>query len=160
AMATISSVEGILPAPLDEDAENHLRSVGPPLADPIGRPETADRGRIIWPYALIVLGFHLLLPLAFVPWLFSWTGLLLVPLGTSFFCPLGIGAGFHRLLTHRSYRGPKWLEHVFAVLGVCSLQDSPARWVVVHRLHHQHSDRQPDPHSPLVNWFWGHVGWL
>src|SRR5262249_23399812 len=52
AMATISSVEGILPAPLDEDAENPLRPVGPTLADPIGRPETADRGRIIWPYAL------------------------------------------------------------------------------------------------------------
>jgi fatty-acid desaturase len=41
-----------------------------------------------------------------------------------------------------------------------SLQDSPARWVMVHRMHHQHSDKQPDPHSPLVNWFWGHVGWL
>jgi len=40
------------------------------------------------------------------------------------------------------------------------LQDSPARWVVIHRLHHQHSDEQPDPHSPMVHWFWGHVGWL
>jgi stearoyl-CoA desaturase (delta-9 desaturase) len=106
------------------------------------------------------VAFHLLLPLAFVPWLFSWTGLLLIPLGNYVFCSLGIGAGYHRLLTHRSFRCPAWLEHAFAVLGICSLQDSPARWVMIHRLHHQHSDQQEDPHSPLVSWFWGHVGWL
>jgi stearoyl-CoA desaturase (delta-9 desaturase) len=27
-------------------------------------------------------------------------------------------------------------------------------------MHHQHSDHQPDPHSPLVNFLWGHMGWL
>jgi fatty-acid desaturase len=32
--------------------------------------------------------------------------------------------------------------------------------VLVHRLHHQHSDHESDPHTPMVNWFWGHVGWL
>jgi stearoyl-CoA desaturase (delta-9 desaturase) len=115
---------------------------------------------VLWGYAAFVVAFHLLLPLAAVPWLFSWTGLLLIPLGNYLFCSLGIGAGFHRLLTHRSYGCPRWLEHTLAVLGVCSLQDSPARWVMIHRLHHQHSDRQPDPHSPLVNWFWGHMGWV
>ena len=49
---------------------------------------------------------------------------------------------------------------VFALLGVCSLQDSPGRWVAIHRMHHQHSDKRPDPHSPLVTFFWGHMGWL
>ena len=146
--------------PLEEDSENHLAPGDQRFADPISRPDTADRGRILWPYVIAVAGFHALLALAFVPWLFSWTGLLLIPLGNYLFCSLGIGAGYHRLLTHRSYRCPKWLEHTLAVLGVCSLQDSPARWVMIHRLHHQHSDKQPDPHSPLVNWFWGHVGWL
>jgi stearoyl-CoA desaturase (delta-9 desaturase) len=73
---------------------------------------------------------------------------------------MGIGAGFHRLLTHRGYKCPLWLEHTLALLGVCNLQESPARWVVVHRLHHQHSDHQPDPHTPQVSPFWGHVGWL
>jgi len=73
---------------------------------------------------------------------------------------MGIGAGFHRLLTHRGYKCPLWLEHTLALLGVCNLQESPARWVVVHRIHHQHSDHQPDPHTPQVSAFWGHVGWL
>jgi stearoyl-CoA desaturase (delta-9 desaturase) len=131
-----------------------------PHRRPLPRPDTTARGRVIWGYVIAVIGFHLLLPLAFVPWLFSWTGLVLVPLGNYVFCSLGIGAGYHRLLTHRSYSCPKWLEHTLAVLGVCCLQDSPARWVAIHRLHHQHSDEPPDPHSPAVSWFWGHVGWL
>jgi fatty-acid desaturase len=32
--------------------------------------------------------------------------------------------------------------------------------VAVHRRHHQHADAREDPHSPLVNFFWSHVGWL
>src|SRR5437588_12281202 len=158
-------MEVVRPVPLAEDAENHLLAghAAPdaaPTFDPIARPADADRGRLLWPYVLGFGAFHLLLPLAFVPWLFSWTGLVLVPLGNYLFCSLGIGAGFHRLLTHRSFRCPKWFEHTLAVLGVCSLQDAPARWVMIHRLHHQHSDKQPDPHSPLVTWFWGHMGWV
>lgn len=123
-------------------------------------PPLVNRRRILWPYAIALLVFHLLLPLAFVPWLFSWTGLILVPLGNYVFCSMGIGAGYHRLLTHRGYNCPKWFEHTLAILGICCLQDSPARWVMIHRLHHQHSDTPPDPHSPLVNFFWSHVGWL
>src|SRR5687768_7136090 len=112
-------------------------------AEPVRRPEqarldrpiTTIRSRIIWGYVIAVVLFHALAPLAFVPWLFSWTGVLLIPLGNYFFCSLGIGAGYHRLLTHRSYSCPKWLEHFFAILGVCCLQDSPARWVAIHRMH-------------------------
>src|SRR5213592_3504657 len=111
--------------PLEEDTEDHLRPGAGAAGDPIGRPEGADRGRILWPYLAGVLFFHLLLPLAFVPWLFSWTGLILIPLGNYIFCSMGIGAGYHRLLTHRGYRCPKWFEHFLALLGVCSLQDSP-----------------------------------
>src|SRR5262249_2620725 len=106
------------------------------------------------------VAFHLTLPLVFVPWLFSWTGLILIPVGNYVFCSLGIGAGFHRLLTHRSFRCPKWVERVFAILGVCTLMEGPARWVMTHRIHHQHSDHTPDPHSPMVSWYWGHMGWL
>ncbi|MCG8653735.1 MAG: acyl-CoA desaturase, partial [Pirellulales bacterium] len=73
---------------------------------------------------------------------------------------LGITIGYHRLLTHRGFTCPKWLEHFFAILGMCNLQDSPARWVAIHRLHHQHSDKRPDPHSPLAGFLWGHMGWV
>jgi fatty-acid desaturase len=133
-----------------------------PLSFPFAlqRPETVDTRSVIWGYAISVGAFHLLLPLAFVPWLFSWTGLLLIPLGNFVFCSMGIGAGYHRLLTHHGFQCPKWFEHTLALLGVCCLQDTPARWVAIHRLHHKHSDEQPDPHSPLVSFLWSHIGWL
>jgi hypothetical protein len=44
------------------DYQNHAAAF-----DPISRPEGADRGRIIWPYLVAVVGFHLLLPLARKP---------------------------------------------------------------------------------------------
>ena len=143
-----------------ENATCHAKPGQRRKFDPLTRPDAADRGRVLWGYAIGVVTYHLLVLLAFLPWLFSWTGLVLIPLGNYVFCSMGIGAGYHRLLTHRSFSCHRSLEHLLALLGVCSLQDSPARWVMIHRLHHQHSDRQPDPHSPLVNWFWGHVGWL
>jgi stearoyl-CoA desaturase (delta-9 desaturase) len=123
-------------------------------------PAAVDRRRIVWPYAITVGVYHLVALLALLPWLFSWTGVALMVLGLYVFGTLGINLCFHRLLTHRGLTCPKWLEHSFAILGVCCMQDTPARWVAVHRRHHEHADRQDDPHSPLVDFFWGHVGWM
>ena len=137
----------------------------PPSADRMapGRlaaPDTSAWGHVDWPYAVSFAVYHLLALLAFVPWLFSWSGVVLAALGSYVFGTLGINLCFHRLLTHRSFACPKWLERGLAVLGVCCLQDTPAHWTAVHRLHHQHSDDAKDPHSPLVTFFWGHIGWL
>ncbi len=129
------------------------------LAVALAPPEKSTH-RVLWIYVIPFAVIHLSLLLAFVPQLFSWTGLVLIPLGNYVFCSIGIGLCYHRTLTHRSLVLPKRLEHFFAVLGVCSLQDSPLRWVTTHRMHHQSSDQQPDPHSPLVNFFWGHMGWM
>src|SRR4051812_47140940 len=123
-------------------------------------PTTLAKGEIDWPYAISFSVYHALALLAFVPWFFSWPGLTACLLGIYVFGTLGINLCYHRLLTHRSFACPKWLEHFLAILGVCSLQDTPAKWVAVHRRHHQHSDEPEDPHSPLVTFFWGHVGWL
>ena len=98
--------------------------------------------------------------LAFVPWFFNWSAVAIAVAGFYVFGTLGIGLCYHRLLTHRSFVCPKWLEHAFAVLGVCCIQDTPARWVATHRHHHANADEQMDPHSPLVNFLWGHFGWL
>jgi stearoyl-CoA desaturase (delta-9 desaturase) len=104
--------------------------------------------------------YHLVALLAVLPWFFSWTGVVLSIAGVYVFGGLGINLCYHRLLTHRGLTCPTWLEYGFAVLGVCSMQDTPARWVAVHRRHHEYSDQQEDPHTPLVNFLWGHVGWM
>ncbi|MEM7455404.1 MAG: acyl-CoA desaturase [Planctomycetota bacterium] len=127
----------------------------------IPRPEMVDeKSRVIWEYVIPVVAFHLLIPLAFIPYCFSWWGVIFLPIGNYIFTSMGIGAGYHRLLTHRGFTCPKWFEYFLATLGVCSFQDSPARWVLVHRVHHQHSDHQPDPHTPRVSAFWAHMGWM
>ena len=118
------------------------------------------QSRVLWEYLIPVVIFHLMIPLAFLPSLFSWWGVLFLPVGNFLFTSMGIGAGYHRLLTHRGFQCSRWLEYTFSTLGVCSLQDSPARWVLVHRVHHQHSDQQPDPHTPRVSAWWAHLGWM
>jgi fatty-acid desaturase len=104
---------------------------------------------------------HLLAALALLPWFFSWTGALIAGLGMFVFGILGINVGFHRLLTHRSFSCPLWVEHTLALLGTCNLQFSPAFWVAVHRRHHHYADdEEQDPHSPLSSFVWSHFGWL
>jgi stearoyl-CoA desaturase (delta-9 desaturase) len=129
-------------------------------AGPLPYPAGVKRGRIEKRYAITVGLYHAVALLAVLPWLFSWTGVVLAVLGLYVFGSLGINLYFHRLLTHRGLTVPRWVEYALGIIGVCCVQDTPARWVAVHRRHHEHSDRQEDPHSPLVNFFWGHVGWM
>lgn len=128
-------------------------------ADRLPLPDTVVRGRILWPYAIALGLTHLMALAAVVPWLFSWTGLIVMILGVHVFGQ-GINLCYHRILTHRSAQLPKWLEYFFVVIALCCLEDTPGRWVATHRFHHNYSDEQPDPHSPLVTFFWSHVGWL
>ena len=109
--------------------------------------------------AVITL-FHLLALLGCVPCLFSWSGLLWAVAGLYLIGGLGVSVGYHRLLTHRSFACPRWLEHGLSVLGACSWQGSPMNWVAMHRMHHQHSDEPGDPHSPRHSFFWSHMGWF
>jgi stearoyl-CoA desaturase (delta-9 desaturase) len=108
----------------------------------------------------LVVGFHLLALFACVPWLFSWSGLAWAVAGLYLFGTLGINIGYHRLLTHRSFDCPRWMEHSLSVLGACCCQGSPMSWVAIHRMHHQHSDEPGDPHCPRTSFFWSHMGWF
>ena len=112
-----------------------------------------------WVYAIPIVGIHLLACMAFVPGLFSWTGLVAALVGVHVFGQ-AINVCYHRQLTHRSFKTPQWLEYLFVLGALCCLQDTPGKWVATHRVHHRHSDEQPDPHSPLVGFLWAHVGWL
>ncbi len=73
---------------------------------------------------------------------------------------LGVTLGFHRLLTHRSFRVPKWLEYFFTLCGSIAFQGGPLKWVATHRVHHAFSDRPQDPHSPNRGFWWSHMLWL
>ena len=78
------------------------------------------------------------------------TGVVLCLLGVFVFGVLGINVGYHRLLTHRGFKSPLWLERTLTTLGVCCAQDSPPHWVAVHRRHHQFTDEE-GPAQPAVD---------
>ena len=69
--------------------------------------------RIKWRYAAPIIFVHLVALAAFAPWFFSWTGVVVMGLGLYVFGTLGINLGYHRLLTHRSFSCPGWLERTF-----------------------------------------------
>ncbi|HJN09004.1 MAG TPA: fatty acid desaturase [Pirellulaceae bacterium] len=123
-------------------------------------PVKEGRAQFLWLHVAVVLGLHLLSLLACVPWLFSWTGVVVCVVGLYAFGTLGINIGFHRLLAHRGFKTQTWLEHVLVTLGVCCLQGTPGRWISNHRMHHQYSDEEEDPHTPLVSFMWAHFEWL
>lgn len=127
------------------------------MSNPVPSPVKPYKLNITYSTTIVLV--HLLGFLALIPYAWSWLGFFLCLAGIHIFGQ-GITIGYHRLLTHRSFKTPKWVEHTFAILGICSMQDTPARWVSVHRMHHVHSDEVPDPHSPRVNFWWSHMGWL
>jgi stearoyl-CoA desaturase (delta-9 desaturase) len=123
-------------------------------------PSPAGTQRVNWTIARSMLGYHALALLACLPWLFSWSGVACAAVAFYLFGVLGINVGYHRLLTHRGFTCPRWLEHVLAILGACCAQGTPMMWVAIHRKHHQHSDEHDDPHSPRTGLFWSHMGWF
>lgn len=73
---------------------------------------------------------------------------------------LGIGIGFHRLLTHRGFKTPKPLEYFLTFCGLLALEGGAINWVVTHRIHHSRTDAPGDPHTPRDGTWWAHMGWI
>src|ERR1700733_13906338 len=63
----------------------------------------------------------------------------------------GISVGFHRLLTHRSFKTGRLTRAAFAALGSAAAEGPVIDWVATHRKHHQFSDAEGDPHSPHLD---------
>jgi stearoyl-CoA desaturase (delta-9 desaturase) len=73
----------------------------------------------------------------------------------------GIGAGFHRYFSHRSFKTSRGFQYVLAVLGTMAVQKGVLWWAAHHRRHHQYADQEGDPHSPARGGFWwSHLGWF
>ena len=73
---------------------------------------------------------------------------------------LGVTLGYHRLLSHRAFAVPKWLERFFATCGALSCQHGPIDWVGLHRHHHTFSDTEVDHHNSKKGFWWSHMGWM
>jgi stearoyl-CoA desaturase (delta-9 desaturase) len=127
-----------------------------------GQPTFRRRGitlsKIDWPVTIGMLALHV--GVIFAPWTWSWSGLIVCLFLMWLTGNIGITLCYHRLLTHRSFRTPKWFEYVLTLIGCTAWQGGPAQWVGVHRIHHAHSDEEGDPHSPVRHGFgWAHMFW-
>lgn len=91
---------------------------------------------------------------------FTWSRLLALVALHWVVVGLGISIGYHRLLTHRGFKTSKPVEYFLALCGSLALEGGPIFWVATHRVHHQHSDKDGDPHTPREGGFWAHMGWV
>jgi fatty-acid desaturase len=111
-----------------------------------------------WVTTAFMIAFHICAIAAL--FMFSWKGLLLAVILYWVSGSLGIGIGYHRLLTHRGYKTPVWLEYFLTLCGTLALEGGPIAWVATHRIHHQNTDKEGDPHSPQEGGLWAHIGWI
>lgn len=120
--------------------------------------DTTTKRAMNWGTVIFLTIAHLAAVAALFFW--SWpaaiTAIILYWVGGS----LGIGMGWHRLLTHRGYKVPKLVEYFLVTCGTVSLEGGPIQWVVTHRIHHAHTDREGDPHTPRDGGWWAHIGWI
>lgn len=111
-----------------------------------------------WHTLTAVAIFHVLAIAAL--FYFSWANLLAASVLWWVAGSLGIGLGYHRLLTHRGFKVPKWIEYTLSVFGTLALQSGPLSWVTTHRIHHAFTETEKDPHSPRSGTYWAHIGWI
>lgn len=80
---------------------------------------TPEPLKLSWVSIVIFTIVHGLALLA--PWFFSWSALGIMILLHWFLGSIGICLGYHRLLSHRSFQVPKWLEYAIALVGATAL---------------------------------------
>ena len=120
--------------------------------------KVSDDRSLNWNTITFVVIFHAVALTAFFT--FSWANLTAAVVLWWVAGSLGIGVGYHRLLTHRGFTVPRWVDYTLSVMGTLALQSGPLTWVTTHRIHHAFTDQERDPHSPRHGTYWAHMGWI
>ena len=121
----------------------------------IFRRDRTFRQPVNWGVTLVMIGLHACALAAI--FFFTWKALILMIVMWWVAGSFGIGMGYHRLLTHRGYKTPKWMEYFLTTCGTLALEGGPIAWVATHRMHHQNTDKEGDPHSPRDGGICGHT---
>jgi fatty-acid desaturase len=73
---------------------------------------------------------------------------------------LGMSIGYHRLVSHRSFKAPTVFRNLVSFFGLLNWQGGPISWACIHRAHHSHTDEEGDPHSRQLGFSWAHYEWI
>lgn len=109
---------------------------------------------------VFMVAIHIGALFAFLPSNFSWAAVGLAVFLHWLTGGLGITLGWHRLVTHRSFQTPKWLEYLLVICGTFAMQGGPIWWVGLHRHHHLYSDQNVDHHDSTKGFWWSHMQWM
>ncbi len=100
---------------------------------------------------------------------FSWLNLYLL-IGGYLVSGFGITIGYHRLFTHKAFQAGSVVRAALGIMGCMAVEGKILDWVAIHRQHHQHTDREDDPHSPHLHgrgwkarirgFLHSHIGWF
>ena len=150
------------PSPPSQNLVSHQgQTLATNLRAPLANAgEQTKAGKRSWVTIGFMIVIHALALFALSPQFWSWqavTSLLVLYWVTA--C-LGVTIGYHRLLSHRSFKVPHWLERFFATCGALSCQHGPIDWVGLHRHHHKYSDTDADHHNSHRGFWWSHMGWM
>ncbi|MEX2286689.1 MAG: acyl-CoA desaturase, partial [Planctomycetaceae bacterium] len=94
------------------------------------------------------------------PFFITWQALTVTAVLYWLTASVGVCLGYHRYLAHRSFKLKSPAEFFVLLCGSLSGEGSPLTWAATHRLHHQRSDLDGDPHSPLHGKLWSHIMWI
>jgi len=125
-----------------------------------GKISAAPKQGLQWITIGFMIVIHSLALLALLPMFWSWQAVASLLVLYWVTACLGVTIGYHRLLSHRSFRLPQWLERFFATCGALSCQHGPIDWVGLHRHHHKFSDTDADHHNSHRGFWWSHMGWM
>jgi stearoyl-CoA desaturase (delta-9 desaturase) len=145
-------VQPTMPAPTEREIEKQT------ILDAF-HPERLSRGKHLdWASLIWITGMHVGAVAA--PFFFNWQALGVAVFLHWLTLSIGICLGYHRFLSHKSMRLRSPVEFFVTLCGVLSGEGTPLAWAATHRLHHQQSDKEGDPHSPLDGPWWSHILWL
>jgi sn-1 stearoyl-lipid 9-desaturase len=107
----------------------------------------AIKGKVVWsPAKSIWTGSLTLIALVAGPLTFTWGAFALFIATTAIAICAGHSVGMHRLLIHRSFEAPKWLEHILVYLGTLVGMAGPFGMIAAHDIR-DWAQRQTDCHD-------------
>jgi stearoyl-CoA desaturase (delta-9 desaturase) len=122
--------------------------------------QTADEQHISYNWPVMVwIGLMHVAALA-APFFFTWEALVVALVFHWITGGVGVCLGFHRLLTHGSFKTYRPVKLGLAFIGGLAGEGCALDWVATHRKHHALSDQEGDPHSPRDGAWWSHTWWL
>jgi stearoyl-CoA desaturase (delta-9 desaturase) len=138
------------------------------MGEPLARPSTVSQVASLAAVVLPLLGLVAAIVLLWGTGI-EWIHLVLL-VGGYVLTALGITVGYHRLFTHKSFRTNAAMKILWGALGSMAVEGPVLTWVATHRRHHQHSDRDEDPHTPhgkgdgwlaaIKGAYHAHIGWF